>query len=104
MTGFLRRYLWEVLQEYGVRGSLLRAIQSLYAQSESCVQVLGSKSDLFLVGVGHRQDCALSPILFMISMDRNSRHSHGGEDLQFGGSSVLFADNVVLMASSVCDL
>ena len=26
-----------VLREYGVRGSLLRAIQSLYSQSESCV-------------------------------------------------------------------
>lgn len=37
--------LWEVLQEYGVRGSLLRAIQSLYAQSQSCVRILGSKSD-----------------------------------------------------------
>ena len=27
--------LWEMLQEYGVKGSLLRAIQSLYSQSES---------------------------------------------------------------------
>ena len=39
-----REILWEVLREYGVRGSLLRAIQSLYDQSESCVRVLGSKS------------------------------------------------------------
>ena len=42
-----RELLWEVLQEYGVRGSLLRAIQSLYSQSESCVRVLGSESDPF---------------------------------------------------------
>lgn len=51
-----REILWEVLREvlgeYGVRGSLLRAIQSLYVQSESCVQVLCSKSDSFQVGVG----------------------------------------------------
>lgn len=40
-----REILWEVLWEYGVRGSLLRASQSLYIQSESCVQVLCSKSD-----------------------------------------------------------
>ena len=39
--------LWEVLQEYEVKGSLLRAIQSLYAQSESCVHVVGSKLDSF---------------------------------------------------------
>ncbi len=44
----LQEILWEVLQEYGVRGSLLRATQSLNAQSESCVQVIGSNLDLFL--------------------------------------------------------
>ena len=102
-----REILWEVLREYGVRGSLLRAIQSLYDQSESCVRVLGSKSDSFQVRVGLRQGCALSPILFVIFMDRISRRSRGGEGLQFGGlgiSSLLFADDVVLMASSACDL
>ena len=107
MTGFPREILWGVLREYGVRVSLLRAIQSLYAQSESCVRVLGSKSDPFPVGVGLRQGCALSPILFVIFMDRISRRSRGGEGLQFGGlkiSSLLFADDVVLMASLVCDL
>ena len=71
--------LWEVLREYGVRGSLLRAIQSLYSQSESCVRVLGSKSDLFQVGVGLRQGCALSQILFVIYMDRILRSSRGVE-------------------------
>lgn len=43
-------FLWEVL--YGVTGSLLRAVQSLYVQSEGCVWVVGSKSDLFPVRVG----------------------------------------------------
>uniref|UniRef100_A0AAQ4S6N9 Reverse transcriptase domain-containing protein n=1 Tax=Gasterosteus aculeatus aculeatus TaxID=481459 RepID=A0AAQ4S6N9_GASAC len=102
-----REILWEVLREYGVRGSLLGAIQSLYAQSESCVRVLGSKSKAFPVGVGLRQGCALSPILFVVFMDRISRRSRGEEGLQFGGlriTSLLFADDVVLMASSVCDL
>ena len=49
----------------------------------------------------------MSHILFVIFMDRISRHSHGGQGLQFGGlriSSLLFADGVVLMASSACDL
>lgn len=102
-----RGRLWEVLWEYGVRGSLLRAIQSLYAQSKSCVRVLGSKSDSSLVGVGLCQGCALSPILFVILMDRISRHSHGGEGLQFGGlriASLLFANDMVQLASLVCDL
>jgi len=80
-----REILWEVLREYGVRGSLLRAIQSLYSQSESCVRVLGSKSDPFPVRVGLRQGCALSPILFVIFMDGISRLSRGGGGLQFDG-------------------
>ena len=102
-----REILWEVLREYGVRGTLLRAIQSLYNQSESCVRVLGSKSDSFPVGVGLRQGCALSPILFVIFMDRISRRSRGGEGIRLGElrvSSLLFADDVVLMAPSVQDL
>ena len=102
-----REILWGVLREYGVRGALLRAIQSLYAQSESCVRILGSKSDSFPVGVGLCQGCSLSPILFVIFMDRISRRSRGEEGLQFGVlriSSLLFADDVVLLASSVCDL
>ena len=91
-----------MLREYGVRGSLLRAIQSLYSQSESCVRVLGSKSDPFPVRVGLRQGCALSPILFVIFMDRISRRSRVEGGLQFGGlriAPLLFADDVVLMAS-----
>uniref|UniRef100_A0AAQ4Q947 Reverse transcriptase domain-containing protein n=1 Tax=Gasterosteus aculeatus aculeatus TaxID=481459 RepID=A0AAQ4Q947_GASAC len=102
----LREKLWEVLQEYEVKGSLLGAIQSLCAQSESCVRVLGSKSKAFPAGVGLRQGCALSPILFVVFMDRISRRSRGEEGLQFGRlriSSLVFADNVVLMGSSVCD-
>ena len=63
-----------------VRGSLLRAIQSLYSQSESCVSVHGSKLDQ--VGAGLRQGCALSLILFVIYMDRISRRSRGVEGLQ----------------------
>ncbi len=89
-----------------MRGSLLRAIQSLYSQSKSCIRDLGNKSDSFTVGVGLCQGCALSPILFMIFMDRFLRCSHRGVGLQSGVliSLLLFADDVVLMASSVCDL
>ena len=77
-----RDVLW--VREYEVRGSLLRAIQSLYSQSESCVRILGRKTDSFPVGVGLRQGCALSPILFVVYMDRISRRSRGAEGLQVG--------------------
>ena len=102
-----RGVLWGVLREYGVPGSLLRAIRSLYSRSESCVRILGTKSSSFPVSVGLRQGCTLSPILFLIFMDRISRRSRGEEGVQYGGlriASLLFVDDVVLLASSNCDL
>ncbi|KAI3365768.1 hypothetical protein L3Q82_000703 [Scortum barcoo] len=66
-----RGILWGVLHEYG-------AVQSLYDRSRSLVRIAGSKSDLFPVHVGLRQGCPLSPVLFIIFMDRISRRSQGG--------------------------
>uniref|UniRef100_A0A8C2ZPF1 Reverse transcriptase domain-containing protein n=1 Tax=Cyclopterus lumpus TaxID=8103 RepID=A0A8C2ZPF1_CYCLU len=102
-----RGFLWGVLREYGVPDPLARAIRSLYACSRSCVRLLGSKSDTFPVGVGLRQGCPLSPVLFVTFMDRISRRSQGAERIRFGSlgiASLLFADDVVLFASSDRDL
>ncbi|KAI3360296.1 hypothetical protein L3Q82_014600 [Scortum barcoo] len=97
----------ECSAKYGVRGPLLRAVRSLYDRSRSLVRIAGSKSDLFPVHVGLRQGCPLSPVLFIIFMDRISRRSQGPEGVRFGNhriSSLLFADDVVLLASSSQDL
>ena len=102
-----RHILWGVLREYGVGGPLLRAVQSLYDRCRSLVRIAGSKSDWFPVHVGLRQGCPLSPVLFIIFMDRISRRSHGPESVRFGShriASLLFADDVVLLASSNLDL
>ncbi|KAK3506058.1 hypothetical protein QTP70_002984 [Hemibagrus guttatus] len=102
-----RGILWEVLWEYGVRGPLLRAVRSLYNRSRSLVRIASCKSDLFPVHVGLRQGCPLSPVLFMVFMDRISRRSQGLKGVRFGDhriSSLIFADDVVLLASSGLDL
>ncbi|KAK3510218.1 hypothetical protein QTP70_030444, partial [Hemibagrus guttatus] len=102
-----RGILWEVLWEYGVCGPLLRAVRSLYNQSRSLVCIASCKSDLFPVHVGLRQGCLLSPVLFIVFMDRISRRSQGLEGVRFGDhriSSLIFADDVVLLASSGLDL
>ncbi|KAK3542555.1 hypothetical protein QTP86_029613, partial [Hemibagrus guttatus] len=102
-----RGILWEVLWEYGVRGPLLRAVRSLYNQSRSLVRIASCKSDLFPVHVGLRQGCLLSPFLFIVFMDRISRNSQGLEGVWFGDhriSSLIFADDVVLLAPSSLDL
>ncbi|KAI3372213.1 hypothetical protein L3Q82_022653 [Scortum barcoo] len=74
-----RGILWGVLHEYGVRGPLLRAVRSLYDRSRSLVHIAG----------------------------RFLRRSQGPEGVRFGNhriSSLLFADDVVLLASSSQDL
>ncbi|TKS65493.1 LINE-1 reverse transcriptase -like protein [Collichthys lucidus] len=102
-----RGVLWGVLREYGVSDPLIRAIRSLYSRCQSLVRIAGSKSDLFPVRVGLRRGCPLSPVLFITFMDRISRRSQGVEGLRFGGlriGSLLFADDLVLLASSERDL
>ncbi|XP_061753818.1 retrovirus-related Pol polyprotein from type-2 retrotransposable element R2DM isoform X2 [Nerophis ophidion] len=102
-----REVLWGVFRGYGVSDSLIVAVRSLYDQCQSLVRIAGSKSDTFPVRVGLRQGCPFSQILFITFMDRISRRSQGVEGFRFGGRgirSLLFADDVVLMASSGRDL
>ncbi|TWW68537.1 hypothetical protein D4764_19G0003350 [Takifugu flavidus] len=90
-----------------VDGPLIRAVQSLYQRSRSLVRIAGCKSDSFPVRAGLRQGCLLSPVLFITYMDRISRCSWGLEGVEFGGrkiSSLLFVDDVVLLAPSSKDL
>ncbi|TWW63897.1 Arf-GAP with GTPase, ANK repeat and PH domain-containing protein 1 [Takifugu flavidus] len=95
------------IEEYGVSGPLIRAVRSLYDRCQSLVRIAGSKSNSFPVRVGLCQGCPLSPIPFVTFMDRISRCSRGVEGVRFGDlriGSLLFADDVVLLASSARDL
>ena len=50
-----RDLMWNVLEEYGIRGRLAKAVRSMYVNCEACVKVLGGKSDWFKVKQGARQ-------------------------------------------------
>jgi len=64
-----RENLWNVLDEYGVKGKLLRAIQALYEEDKARVKVGGVESELFGVHRRLRQRCILSLWLFNVFMD-----------------------------------
>ena len=95
-----------VLLEYRLPESLLWAILSLYNQNKSCVHILDTSSSLFTVNAGLGQVCPLLPILFVVFMDRILRYCWEEESVWFGNqtvASLLFADDVVLSASSSHD-
>ena len=84
-----RDKLWKVLQEYGVNGQLLR--------------VKGKQSKPFHVGVGLRQGCVLSPLLFIVYMNWIDKCNQTDECATIGNckiSRLLFADDLVLLSST----
>ncbi|KAI3377230.1 hypothetical protein L3Q82_009142 [Scortum barcoo] len=104
-----RGILWGVLREYGVRGPLLRAVRSLYDRSRSlawfALPAVSQTCSQYMLDSGRAALC--HRVLFIIFMDRISRRSQGPEGVRFGNhriSSLLFADDVVLLASSSQDL
>jgi len=95
-----RWILWGLLPEYGVPGPLLQAIRSLYNQSESYSRYKVKH----VLSVGLCQGCPLSPILFVTFMDRISIRVESVLFWDLRIASLLFADDVVLLASSDRDL
>ena len=56
-----RDAMWNVLRLNGTGGRLLRGVKSLYVVSKACIRVGNKVSEWFLVRVGLRQECVISP-------------------------------------------
>ena len=65
-----RDQLWAVLEDYGVRGQLLDNVRAIYRNSLCLVRKRAGLSKWFTVKSGMRQGCVLSPLLFIVYMDR----------------------------------
>ena len=61
--------MWQVLRVYGVGGKLLKEVESFYVDSRVCVKVGNDVSEWFVVNVGLRQGCVMSPWLCNVYMD-----------------------------------
>ena len=64
-----RDSLWQKLRLDVVGGKLLKAAQSLYVDSRTCVRIGNEVSEWFSVNAGARQGCVMSPWLFNLHMD-----------------------------------
>ena len=65
------------------------------------------KTKPFCVSVGLRQGCVLSPLLFIIYMDKIDRDGSSSSGVRFGECNVrrlLFADDLALLSLNKIDL
>ena len=98
-----RDLLWSILKEYEISDYLLAAIQSLYDDRKRHVRINDSKSGSFWVRVGFEKGYVLSPLLFIIFMDRISCRSTTPDRVEIENGRVespLFANDVARLASS----
>ena len=102
-----RQKLYDILVEYGINGILLRAIKSMYVESRAAVRIDGEVSAWFEVKEGVRQGCCLSPLLFIIFMDKIVKSANINGNVDIGGvvfNCLSYADDLVLLSSVASDL
>ena len=97
--------LWHKLLAYGVHGSMLEIMRTLYANLQNCVKVNGRITDWFAQSSGVRQGDTLAPTLFAVfindlALEINAMSA--GVTIQPGEtvSILMYADDIVLLAES----
>ena len=65
-----RDKLWHTLELCNIKGQVLDNIRAIDAYSMSAVRTSGGLTDWFDITSGVRKGCVLSPLLFIICMDR----------------------------------
>ena len=99
-----REKLWGMLREHGVDRCLLLAVKSPYSCSEDCVSVDGVKLQPFSAGVGLRQWCVLSRLLFIVYirvLRTTARGTNPTYEAISPGRKTHFANNQKILQSVV---
>ena len=90
--------MWQVMDEYGIRGSLAKAVKSMYVNCEACVKIKEDNSEWFPVKKGVRRGCVMSPWLFNVYMDHIVREAKE----RFSGGVKLEESNVHVFQGLAC--
>ena len=101
--------LWEKLASIGISSKMLSILQSMYAQATSRLCANHEESEIFACRRGVRQGCNLSPLLFSLfinDLDQFLTDNNSGsvQLVQTHLRLLLFADDLVLLASSPAEL
>ena len=103
-----RDALWRRILDFGVIGKMGRVIKNLYRAVESSVILGEDLTEWFEVGLGVRQGCTLSPLLFLIFVEGLSQELRksdiGIDEGKIILNHLLFADDLALCAASQEDL
>lgn len=102
-----RNKMWETLEKIKTSTKLITILKSMYSSVSACVRWGGKISDFFDCSQGLKQGCLLSPVIFSLLISevaefvrQNGRHGiqllPGLDEIY----SLLFADDIVLLASS----
>lgn len=100
--------LWSKLYNAGVNGKMWRILKNIYRRVESSVLLGHKRTIFFLIEVGLRQGCLLSPILFDLFINDLSKVINALEKgVKCGNrdvSNLFFADDIAVIADSKEDL
>ena len=102
-------HLWHRLQDLGVSGRMLQAIQNIYQHTPMRLQLNGVRhSQAMLTTKGVKQGCPMSPLLFGIfiellhqSIDTNCRDLSGVHISGHNILDIIYADDMALMSKQL---
>ena len=96
-------FIWKALKKFNFGDYLIKLVQILYTNPESCVMNNGFSSRYFNLNRGVRQGDPLSPYIFILAVELlaiNIREQHSIKGFKIGENEIkltLYADDMTLM-------
>jgi hypothetical protein len=105
-----RGLLWRVLEGAGLHGPALTTLRQMYSHVSMRVRCKGELGEPFEAGVGVKQGCPLSPLLFGIYLDRLEGYLAAtcpGDGARAAGTlirALFYADDIAIVSDTAAGL